>query len=103
MAFNIERHIFNNSQVVDTVKSASSVKRLLDSVSFNVRVMNDTYQMEMNRISSKLECLPNIEEVNIFNSSSQSFHTIRMYHYLCTVFSLCRSLWISSEYNVSCQ
>jgi len=103
VAFDVECYIFSNSQVVDTVNSASSVKRLLDSITFDVRVMYNAYQMEMNRISSKLEGLPNIEEVNIFNSSSESLHTIRMNHYLSTILFLCRSLWITSVQNVSCQ
>ena len=76
MPFDVESYILYYSQIVNTVNGASSVKRLLNSVSSNVRVVYHTNQMEMDRISSKLEGLPNIEEVYIFNSSSQSFHAV---------------------------
>jgi hypothetical protein len=52
---------------VDTVNGAGSVERLLNCVTLNVRVVDDTNQMEVNWISSKLEGLPYIEELNVLD------------------------------------
>ena len=52
VTFDIESDILSQSKVVDTVDGASSVVRLLDGVSFDVGIVNDTYKMEMDGISS---------------------------------------------------
>jgi hypothetical protein len=67
VALNVVCNILSYSEVVDTVNGAGSVERLLNCVTLNVRVVNDTNQMEVNWISSKLEGLPYIEELNVLD------------------------------------
>jgi hypothetical protein len=67
VALNVVCNILSHSEVVDTVNGAGSVVGLLNCVALNVRVVDDTNQMEVNGISSKLEGLPYIEELNILD------------------------------------
>ena len=76
MALNVVCYVLSHSEVVDTVNGASSVVRLLNSVTLNVRVVDDTNQMEVNRIPTKLEGLPYIEELDVLNSGDQILHAI---------------------------
>ena len=73
---------------MDTVNSAGSVERLLNSVALNVRVVNDSNQMEVNRVSTKLEGLPYIKELDVLNPSYQVLHAIGMHHDLGTILIL---------------
>jgi len=88
MALNVERNVLSYSEIVDTVNGAGSVERLLNSVTLNVRIVNDSNQMEVNRIPTKLEGLPYIEELNVLDPGYQVLHAIRMHHDLGTVFIL---------------
>ena len=88
MALNVVRNVLSYSEVMDTVNSAGSVERLLNSVALNVRVVNDSDQMEVNRIPTKLEGLPYIEELNVLNPGYQVLHAIRMHHDLGTILIL---------------
>jgi hypothetical protein len=76
VALNVVCYVLSHSEVVDTVNGASSVVRLLNSVTLNVRVVDDTNQMEVNRIPTKLEGLPYIEELDVLNSGDQILHAI---------------------------
>ena len=101
MALNVVRNVLSYSEVVDTVNSAGSVERLLNSVTLNVRVVNDSDQMEVNRIPTKLEGLPYIEELNVLNPGYQVLHAIGMHHDLGTILILGRGLGISSIEHIS--
>jgi len=50
--------------------------------------VNDSDQMEVNRIPTKLEGLPYIEELNVLNPGYQVLHAIRMHHDLGTILIL---------------
>ena len=80
MALNIVGNVLSHSEVVDTVNGAGSVVRLLNSVTLDVRVVDDTNQMEMNRIPTKFEGLPNIEELDVLNPGDQVLLAIGMHH-----------------------
>lgn len=70
------------------MNSAGSVERLLYSVTLNIRVVNDSNQMEVNRIPTKLEGLPYIEELDVLDPSYQVLHAIGMHHDLGTILIL---------------
>ena len=80
MALNIVGNVLSHSEVVDTVNGAGSVVRLLNSVTLDVRVVDDTNQMEVNRIPTKLEGLAYIEELDVLNPGDQVLHAIGMHH-----------------------
>ena len=67
MALNVVCNVLSHSEVVDTVNSAGSVVRLLNSVTLDVRIVDDTNQMEVNWIPTKLEGLPYIEELDVLD------------------------------------
>jgi hypothetical protein len=70
------------------VNSAGSVERLLYSITLNIRVVNDSNQMEVNRIPTKLEGLPYIKELDVLDPSYQVLHSIGMHHDLGTILIL---------------
>jgi hypothetical protein len=80
VALNVIGNVLSHSEVVDTVNGAGSVVRLLNSVTLNVRVVDDTNQMEVNGIPTKLEGLPYIEELDVLNPGDQVLHAIGMHH-----------------------
>jgi hypothetical protein len=61
-----ERNVVVNSQVSGSVNSNSSVETLMDSVLSDVRVMNSTNHVHVERISSKLEGLTYVCEFDTF-------------------------------------
>jgi len=67
------------------VNGAGSVVRLLDSVTLNIRVVDDSNQMEVNRIPTELEGLPYIKELDVLNPSYQVLHAIGMHHDLGSI------------------
>ena len=61
----IVSNILLYSQVLDTMDCYCSVVRVIDGVSHCIRVFNCSDDMEMTRISTKLESLTNISHFNI--------------------------------------
>ena len=89
------------SQVVDSVKSNSSIVWPVDCISSYVGVASLPIKMKMNRISSKLVSLPYIPEFTILNKSNNWSYAIWMYHELSSILLFLWGYWISSNYNVS--
>ena len=64
---------------------ACSVVRLMNGVTTNIRGMDNSDQMEMNRVATKLEGLAHVEQLDVFNSSDQILTTFSVNHYMSTV------------------
>ena len=88
---------------MNSMNSTSSVVWLMYSITLNIGIMNRSNQMEMNRISSKLESLTHIKEFNIFNSCYQALFTIWVTHNLSSILFLGGDNWITLIQNVSGQ
>ena len=69
MAHRVVSNVSLNCQIVDSVESACSVVSVMDGIVFNVRLCYSTNHMEVEWISTKLECLTDLCELNVFNSS----------------------------------
>ena len=62
-------YISLNCQIVDSMQCACSIVGMMDGIVFDVGFCNSADHMEMKRISSKLECLTDLSELNILNST----------------------------------
>jgi hypothetical protein len=65
MTLDVEGNVIRESKVMCTVNSESSVVTLMSTETFTVRFMNCTNHMEMDSISTNLECLTNIKHFNV--------------------------------------
>lgn len=68
VTFGVVGNVIHDAEVVNSVNSASSVVGLMNGVSSDVRFVNDANQMEMNRVTTQLEGLANIEKLGVFDS-----------------------------------
>ena len=103
MAHCVISYVMNDSQEADSMNSACSVERLMNCVSLDVGFSDCSDKMEMNGISTKLESLPNIVELNILNSSDDSLTTVSMNHHVSTVLVLKSSFRVSLVNYVPCE
>jgi len=53
---------------------------LMDGIPDDVRLGHMTNQVEMDGVSSQLECLPHIEELTVCDPADQRFITMRVKH-----------------------
>ena len=71
MSFYIIGYIIYQSEIVNTVNSASTIIRLMNRISLDIGVMNSSDQVEVNWITTELKFLSTIKEFNVFNSRYQ--------------------------------
>ena len=57
--------IISQTQVVNSMNSDGSVVRIMNGTAHNIRLMDRTDNMEMNRIPAKLKCLSCVVEFNM--------------------------------------
>jgi hypothetical protein len=70
VAHGVIGNIVLNSQVVNSMNSDGSVVSVVNGVIPDVRVVNCSNHVEMDRVSSQLEGLSNLLELSILNSTS---------------------------------
>ena len=71
-------YISLNCQIVDSMQCACSIVGMMDCIVFNIGFGYSADHMEMERISSKLECLTDLCELNILDSSLNRLVSWRM-------------------------
>jgi len=103
MAHSVVNNIVFNCEVRHGVDSDSSVVSLMDGVTLDQRLGNSADDVEVDRVSSQLECLTNIEEFSVKNASNARFIFRVVDHDVRTVLILRGSLWITLILNVSCE
>lgn len=70
VAFGMECHIIFDMQTVHSMNSYSSVVGVMHCVATDVALPCETYHMEVNGISSQLECLSHSSEFCVLYSSN---------------------------------
>ena len=63
-------NIISNSQIMNGVNSDSSVVSMMNCITVHITIMDCTYSMEVNRVSTKLEGLTNVSQFNILDPSN---------------------------------
>lgn len=71
---------------MDSMHGDSSVVTLMDGHTFHVRVVDCTNHMEMNGISTKLEGLTDICQLNVREPGCKRIISLRMKEYSCSIF-----------------
>ena len=65
--------------------------------------MNDTNQMEVNRISAQLEGLTTVVEIDVLNPRHKVLHAVGVHHDVRTILILVGEHWITSVHDISAQ
>jgi hypothetical protein len=103
MAHSVVNNIVFNCEVRHGGDSDSSVVRLMDGVTLDQRLRNSADGVEVDWVSTKLECLTNIEEFSVKNASNARLIFRVVEHDVRAVLIRRRSYWITLILNVSCE
>lgn len=85
------------------MKCKSSIETLMRAKAFTVRLVHCTNHVEMYGVSSHFESLPDIGQLNILQPGNQRIIALRVKEDGSTVLILRRCLWVSSEFDISCE
>ena len=71
MPQSIEVHVVLNSEVVNPMNSRASVVGVMNGITSDVRVVYCADHVEVKRVSSELESLPDLSQLSELDSTSQ--------------------------------
>ena len=103
MAHSVVDDVLNDIEVAYCMDSHSSVVSLMNRIAFNNRLCNCAYQVEMDRVSSKLEGLADICELYVHYSADTCLIARCVQHDVGTIFVFGRCLGVASVLNISGQ
>ena len=73
MAHGIVRHIVLHLEIVHTVNSHGTVVRLMNGIVAHVRLVHGANHVEMDGVSSELEGLTDVSELDVLNATDDGF------------------------------
>ena len=100
---NIKCDVICNSKVMDCMRCYSTVKALMNGITFDVGFHNSPNAVEMYCISSNFISLTNVSQLNVLNSSNRRFITRWMEHNMSSKHVSLWNYWITSKYYISSQ